>query len=897
MAVKRLFQILPAFLLILLVTPFTRGSDNFQYHLPPYSYHKFTNGFELILVENHTNPLIASIVIVRTGSRNETPETNGISHMLEHLTFNGTPRRTQKELYDELDFYGIYLNAQTSEDYTSYMALLHRDQIEKALDIQSDMLFHSNFPPEKFEKEKGIIAEEIRKDSESPDFKKELRLRQAFYKKPPYSMPVIGTVETVQNMRREQVVEYYRKYYSPNNMIAIVIGDFEPARMLALFKKYFGHQEPSEIPQRQITLKQKFPFMYAIPNKDDQTTYIILPAPTFHSDAYIPFNLFYEYALSAPEGLLIKELQKNKKLKIKDLRTSYEYHPEFGILTFKITTDKEVKPIAVKKALVDAMGRVLKEDLDSREIQATKRSLAINEILQEEKILYYGFLKAQELAIGGLAAFEKTVPALLQLKESQLKHFMRRYPQTWVRPEKLFAASTWYRQVDIKPYKTALKRAEKQQRKIYRHVFPNGLTVIQLRNTDNPVLALHFLFKNRSAFEPADQRGIADFFHHSLYKASKNYPEEKLKLALKEIGAEVKAYDWAFIPYDDYYNVPEYSYVRFVTLDQFFDLALKINADNLLYPDLESNFEKIKSQMSRLAAQNARNPRLVGLLQFKKMLFGKDHPLAQPVSGTPETIANITPESLKTFHRRYFTANNLILTVVSSLDSSTVFGKVAEYFGSMPTNSENVEIPPIPATTSEAVDSMLVGTSQSYLYWGYDFAGKTEDATALNLMNQMLSNDIAFNLREKQGLAYRIGSRISRWGNMFTFYAYMGTAKENLKRAVPGIQQEVEQFKTHPTDEKTLQRIKNSVMAALVRRRASRETQAYTLGINEFYGHPPADFFRVYDKIKAVTLPEIERVKQAYLRTSPAVLFYTIPSGNKNSADHGMPGMPPGMKH
>ncbi len=896
MAAKRIFQILPVFLAILFLAPAIRGEEGFQYHLPPYSYHKFPNGFELILVENHTNPLIASIVVVRTGLRNETPETNGISHMLEHMTFNGTPSRTQKELYDELDFYGIYLNAQTSDDYTSYMALIHRDQIEKALDIQADMLFNSNFPPEKFEKEKGIIAEEIRKDSESPDFKKELQLRQAFYKTPPYSMPVIGTVETVQNMRREQVVEYYRTYYRPNNMIAIVIGDFETADMLALFKKYFGQQPSAEIPRRQITLKQKFPFLFSVPNNDNQTTYLIFPAPTFHSGDYIPFNLFYEYALSAPDGLLIKELQQNKTLKIKDIRTSYEFHPEFGILTFKITTDKTVKPIAIKKALVDAMGRVLKEKLDSREIQAIKRSLAINEILQEEKILYYGFLKAQELAVGGLPAFEKTVPALLQIKENQLKHFMKRYPQTWNRPEKLFAAGTWYREVNITPYKTALTRTEKQKSRIYRHVFPNGLTLIQLRNTDNPVLAMHFLFKNRSAFESPDKRGIADFLHHSLFKASRNYPEDKLKLQLKEIGAEVKAYDWAFIPYDDYYNVPDYSYVRFVTLDQFFDQALEINADNLLYPDLEQSFEKVKSQMSRLAAQNARNPRLVGLLQFKKMLFGAEHPLAQPVSGTPETIANITLDDLKQFQRQYFTADNLILTIVSSLDSSTVFSKVEKYFGAMPTSGRKVEIPPLPETAEAATDSLAVGTSQSYLYWGYNFAGSAEDATALQLMNQMLSNDIAFNLREKQGLAYRIGSRISRRGDVYTFYAYMGTAKENIKRAASGIQQEVEQFKSQPTDEKTLQRTKNSVLAALVRRRASRETQAYTLGINEFYGYSPAEFFRIYDRIKGVPLSEIERVKQAYLRTAPAVLFYTIPSGNGKTG-HSMPGMPPGMGH
>jgi len=188
---------------------FLATGESFQYALPNYEHHRLANGFEIILVENHTNPLVASVVVIRTGLRNETPENNGVSHMLEHLTFNGTQRRTQKELYDELDYYGIYLNAQTSEDYTSYMALHHKDYLNQALDIMSDMLFHSTFPEEKFEKEKGIIVEEIRKDSEDLDYQKELALRQDFYKNPPYSLPVIGTIETVQNMSRQQLVDYY----------------------------------------------------------------------------------------------------------------------------------------------------------------------------------------------------------------------------------------------------------------------------------------------------------------------------------------------------------------------------------------------------------------------------------------------------------------------------------------------------------------------------------------------------------------------------------------------------------------------------------------------------------------------------------------------------------------
>ena len=81
------------------------------------------NGLNLILIENHSSPMIASVITVNAGSVNETAEINGISHMLEHLLFNGTANRTQEQLYDEQDYYGIYNNAHTDRDYTNYIVL------------------------------------------------------------------------------------------------------------------------------------------------------------------------------------------------------------------------------------------------------------------------------------------------------------------------------------------------------------------------------------------------------------------------------------------------------------------------------------------------------------------------------------------------------------------------------------------------------------------------------------------------------------------------------------------------------------------------------------------------------------------------------------------------------
>ncbi|MFZ0392005.1 MAG: pitrilysin family protein [Calditrichia bacterium] len=881
-----------AILLLLSTIAWGQTADSL-YQLPVYSYHKFENGFEVILVENHTNPLVASIVAVRTGSRNETPQISGASHMLEHMTFNGTDRRTQKALYDELDFHGIYLNAQTSEDYTTFMALNHKAKMDTTLDIMADMLFHSNFPAEKFEKEKGIIAEEIRKDSENPDFKKQQEVNRALFGDSPYGMPVIGTVETVSSMQRAQISEYYHTWYKPNNMFAMIIGDFVPEEMLRQLQASFGEAEPGEIPAASFPLTSSLPFFHAVQNEKNQTVYISLPAPTFFSDEYIPFQFYQDYALDAQNGKVVELLKASDSLKVERVQSSYQFHPEFAVLNLEITTAKETDPQQVKEAALAAFQNLEAQVPGESEFKSMKREVAIAEMLQMEKILYYGFLKAQELTIGGLQAFEKKIPAMLTLNRQEFSDFITSYPDTWNDPAKLFSEGNWTVKTDIQDFRLGKTSKGSSASRIYRKVLPNGLTVLQLHNSDNPVLAMHLLFKNRSAWEPEGKTGIADFLHHSLFKASENNSADSLQRQLQNIGAEIKTYDWDFIPYDNYYNTQQYSYVRFVTLDKFFNKALQLTAENILHPDFSAVFDEVKMEMSRLAARQQASAGTQAQLAYEGLLFGEQHPLAKPVSGTPETIEAITLAALQEFHKKYFSAPNTILSIVSSRDSATVFSAVEKYFKQMPGYEDIATIPPIPLTEGVQRDSAKIGSRQSYIYWGYAFDAGKQEAPALEVMNSMLSGQIAFSLREQKGWAYRLGSSVSSWKDRFYLTASMGTGRQTTHPAIQGIMEEINKFKSTLITQTAVEKQQNSMQAALVHRRASRENQAYTLGLNEFLGYQPGYFFEIYDEIDGITPAAVRQVRDKYLQTENYRLLYTIP---EETGQTEMPqGMPAGM--
>ena len=181
---------------------------------------RLENGLEVILMRNPAQPMVGIYTQVKVGSAREDYRTSGMSHMLEHLLFNGSEKYTQEELYDLADRAGAYNNANTTDFYTNYMMVLPAAEIETGLDIQSQMLFHSLIPEDKFAKEKGIVLGEIVQGRDWPGHYAETALRQALFAGSSLELPTVGTRSTIEHMVRDDVYAFYKHWYVPNNMVA-----------------------------------------------------------------------------------------------------------------------------------------------------------------------------------------------------------------------------------------------------------------------------------------------------------------------------------------------------------------------------------------------------------------------------------------------------------------------------------------------------------------------------------------------------------------------------------------------------------------------------------------------------------------------------------------------------
>lgn len=174
------------------------------------------------------------------GARHEPEHLNGISHMLEHMAFKGTARRTARGIAEEIEAVGGYLNAYTSREHTVYYARVLKDDVPLALDILSDIILNSSFDPAELERERQVILQEIGQAVDTPDDLVFDMLQEASYPDQPMGRPILGTTDSVKTMSREALASYLHDHYRPERMVVVGVGQVDHDRLVALAGEAFA---------------------------------------------------------------------------------------------------------------------------------------------------------------------------------------------------------------------------------------------------------------------------------------------------------------------------------------------------------------------------------------------------------------------------------------------------------------------------------------------------------------------------------------------------------------------------------------------------------------------------------------------------------------------------------
>ncbi|MGO8796338.1 MAG: M16 family metallopeptidase [Candidatus Sulfotelmatobacter sp.] len=200
-----------------------------------------------VITEQMENIRSASIGIwLETGSRDETPQANGISHFIEHMVFKGTKHRTAEEIARQIDSIGGNLDAFTSKECICFNVKVLDEHVPVALEILCDLVLHPTFDADDIARERGVILEEIKMDEDNPDYLVHEIFTQNFWKDHPLGKPILGTKETVKKFERQTVLDTYSRRFAPGNIVVAAAGHLNHDQFVDLVVKQFEHLKPAQ---------------------------------------------------------------------------------------------------------------------------------------------------------------------------------------------------------------------------------------------------------------------------------------------------------------------------------------------------------------------------------------------------------------------------------------------------------------------------------------------------------------------------------------------------------------------------------------------------------------------------------------------------------------------------
>ncbi len=294
------------------------------------------NGLRIVAEEI---PYVRSVslgVWINVGSRMEDESNYGIAHFIEHMLFKGTKNRTSRQISNDIDYYGGNINAFTTEDHTCYHVKMPSNHIDRGIEVLSDMINNPKFDEKDIEKEKSVIIEEIKmyKDS-SEDYLYDELLMRTFDNKG-IGRNVLGSEKSVTNINREKIINFFEKYYIPNNSVIVLSGNFVLEDIIKKIDNGFKNWKEKElIPNRE---SQEFKAVRFLQDKDDEQVNLAIifecPDDTIDKEFYA-VKLIGNILGNTPSSRLFQHIREEKGLSysIYSSDSFYVGYGEFGIFS------------------------------------------------------------------------------------------------------------------------------------------------------------------------------------------------------------------------------------------------------------------------------------------------------------------------------------------------------------------------------------------------------------------------------------------------------------------------------------------------------------------------------------------------------------------------------------
>jgi len=839
------------------------------------------NGLTLLVHEDHSVPIVGVNLWYHVGSRNEKRGKTGFAHLFEHFFFNGSENYPHgfREAMDDLG--ANNRNGTTNVDRTNFFEDVPVSALERTLYLEADRMgfLAGNISKAMLERERGVVQNEKRQGENQPYGRVGGEIAGKIYPySHPYSRSVIGSMEDLNAASLDDIKEWYRTYYGPNNAVISLAGDITPERALELVTKYFGGIAPGPplprtekwIPTLDRNIRDEM---------EDQAPQArisrVYHAPTWKDAETQHLRLFADVLAGSKSSHLDRRLVYEKKLAT-DVSASAFGAELAGRFTITATVRQGVNPADVEREIDAVVNELLEKGVTAEELQRMQNRNLANFLRGSETLGGFGGrsdILAESQTYGGspdfylnrLEAMATATPA--DVKTTANKWLRANHYTMLVKPfPKLTAGKT---AVDRKILPALSGAPEVKFPAVQRAKLKNGLNVVLLERHSTPIVNVALAVDAGAASDSPAKAGAASLAVDLMDEGTKTRDAFQIANELDSLGANLFTGSGL-----------DMSFVRLQSTAANLRPSLGIMADVVLNPSFPADLFAIQKQR-RLAqiGQEKADPRSLATRVLPKIIYGANHAYGKPASGFEKSVEGIMREDLIKWHADWFKPGSSTVIVTGDVTMDKLLPVLEENLGNWKSGTAPAKNLPTVAKTAgkkiylidkpNAPQSVIVAAHVT------ETSGQPEDLALEPVMTNfggIATSRLNRNLRLDKHWSYGTQGQVTNARGQRIFLVVAPVQTDKTKESMTEVVKEINDIAgTRPIGGEEF----TSIMRNMTSRLAGRFETLSALesaAINQINFNLPSDYWSNYStNLRSLTEPQLAAAARKFVRPGEVV--------------------------
>ena len=864
--------------------------------LPDIQFEKFIldNGLTLIVHEDHKAPIVSVNIWYHVGSKNEPAGKSGFAHLFEHLMFNGS-ENFNDDYFQVLERVGATdLNGTTNLDRTNYFQNVPKNALDQVLWMESDRMGHllGAVDQAKLDEQRGVVQNEKRQGENQPYGKVFTAILEAVFPyNHPYAHSVIGSMEDLNAASLEDVQEWFRTYYGPNNAVIVIAGDISPDEALAKANQYFGHIPPSPpiakhaewIAKR--TGEQRQVMQDRVPQA---RLYKVWNVPNSLSTDTSLLDLYSSVLADGKNSRLYNRLVYQDQIAT-DVTAFIQNGEIASLFIIQATANPGNDLTAVETAIDEEMNRLLTEGPEQDELNRVRTQMRARFIRGIERIGGFGgksdALARSEVYGGSPDAYKQTIVDQQNATVESIRD----------------AANRWLTDgvyvLEVEPFPRYAARGESVDRSrlpdldtppdvsfpdIQRTELSNGLSIVLTERNAIPTVGIQLMVNAGYAADQLASPGAASLAMNMLDEGTDYLSSLEISGELEMLGAVLTTGS----------NL-DTSNVTLNALTENLEPSLELFADVILNPSFpQSELDRLKQEQLARIQREQTTPIAMAQRVFPKLIYGADHAYGQGLtgSGTLDSVRNLQRNDLVDFVRAWFKPNNATLIVVGDTDLDTLIPLLEEQFADWQPGDVPMKNVSDVAHQQESKIFLIdrPDSLQSVIYAGH-IAPAVEDETeiAIGTMNNILGGSftsrINMNLREDKGWSYGSRTIMIPTNNQRPFFVQAPVQTDRTADSMQEVINELRGFigEAPPTRDE-VQKAQDSQSLRLAGRWETNNAVSGSLREIVRFGYEDDYFDRYAERVRSLNIEDVAEAARGVVR--PENLVWLV-VGDRNQVE------------